>query len=267
VWLVLCASTDTSALWAYQGLRARGLDPLMLVSAEQLVQSLHWEHRLGVEGVTVRITLADGREIRHDRIRGVLNRVMAVPAHYFATASATDRDYATQEIGAFYLSWLYALPGPVLNRPTPQGLCGPWRQTADWHALAGRAGLPVDVYRQTGFDAEVAPFRSTPPDRTIFVVADRVIAPPMTPPALDAGCRRFAELYGAALLGLDFTIAADGRWTLVSCSPMPDLCAGGSALLDALAQHLTQAHQPESKEHAGDLSVRNSDRIAIGAGA
>jgi hypothetical protein len=269
VWLVLCASTDLSALWAYQGLRARGLHPLELVSAEQLAHSLRWEHRLRSDGVTVRITLADGREVHHDRVWGVLNRVLSVPPAWCTVATAADREYATQEIGAFFLSWLYALPGPVLNRPTPQGLSGPWRHPSEWHCLAGRAGLSVGPYTQSGLDSpDICGVPATQVDRTVFVAADRVIAPPLTPASVQVGCRRFAELFGASLLGIDFTLAPDGQWIVVGCSPYPDLCVGQAPLLDALAQIFRDGQPRElTKEQIDGISLRNPQRVPAGAGA
>ena len=61
---------DASALWASQGLQARGLEPLERVSAEMLAQSQCWEHRVDTQGATIDITLADGRHIRNNAIRG-----------------------------------------------------------------------------------------------------------------------------------------------------------------------------------------------------
>ncbi len=97
MWLVLCSAYDIPALWAYQGLRARGLAPVELVSAELLTNTLRWEHRLGSAGVSINISLADGRVIRGDRVRGTLNRLLSLPFEYFQMASPVDRQYATQE--------------------------------------------------------------------------------------------------------------------------------------------------------------------------
>jgi hypothetical protein len=64
VWLLLCNSTDRSALWAASRLRARGFEPLTVLTPELLHYSFHWEHRLGRDGVSsVALTLADGRRI------------------------------------------------------------------------------------------------------------------------------------------------------------------------------------------------------------
>src|SRR5437762_118469 len=144
MWLLLCDRGDLPALWAYQGLGARGL-ALELVTTELLRHALGWGHRLGREGTTVRIELADGRTIDSGRIRGVLNRVAFVPPPAAGTVGP-DQAYAQQELHAFWLSWLASLPGPILNPPSPQGLGGPWYDQTEWLMLAARARLATVPY-------------------------------------------------------------------------------------------------------------------------
>ena len=50
------------------------------------------------------------------------------------------------------LSVLYGLGVRVVNRPTPQGLAGRLRSHAEWLALAGRAGLRTQDYREDDLD-------------------------------------------------------------------------------------------------------------------
>ena len=237
MWLVLCAPADAAALWAYRRLQRHGLTPLELVSPEQLVCSFRWEHRLGVEGVHVAITLADGRAIRDDRVRGVLNRLTAVPPVSFLAAAPADRLYASQEMTALFMCWLSALLPPVLNRPTSQGLSGAWRHPSEWVCLAGRAGLATIPYRQDG--------RTLPPDmvrlvpasprtRTVFVVDGQFVGPAV-PTGVAEGCRRLAELARTGLLGVELAESADGVWRFAGASPLPDLRLGGEALLEVLA--------------------------------
>ena len=88
MWLMICSAQDESALWAYYGLRARGLNPLELVTAEMLTTSARWEHTVGVDGANFTVTLADGRVINNRRINGVVNRLTHVPLHHLAGHSA-----------------------------------------------------------------------------------------------------------------------------------------------------------------------------------
>jgi hypothetical protein len=241
MYLVLGPPDDPSALWAYQGLEARGLEPLEWVSSEMLVGAERWEHRLGAQGVSLEVTLADGRTIHSDAIRGVFNRLKSVPTEGLLSAHPADHDYAAQELAAFFLSWLNALPPPVLNRPTPEGLSGAWRHRPEWMYLAQRAGLPTSRYRQSnraapdpsgGYGRLVPP--STPAE-TVLVLADHVIGTPLSPD-LQNGCRRLARLAHTALLGIEFAAGPPGcPWTFAGATPVPDLRLGGKALLDALA--------------------------------
>lgn len=237
MWLVLCEPGDLGALWAYQGLQARGFEPLELLAPQMLVSSRHWEHGLGRRGASISIELPGGKTLDGARVRGVLNRIAWLPPSLFRQAAPDDRAYATQEMTALFMSWLSALPGPVLNRPVSQGLCGSWRHPSEWAVLAARAGLAAFPYRQSSrveapVGGRLAPVRGSV--RTVFVVNDRFVGPPL-PPELTEACLRFAALAGLGLAGLEFAAGPAGPWTFLGASPQPDLRLGGPPLLDALA--------------------------------
>ena len=242
MWLILCSSHDAHALWAYEGLKARGLAPLEMVSAEALPYSLRWEHRLDAEGARLSVTLRDGRTITSDRLRGVLNRLTHVPTQHLSMSS--DHDYMTQEFTAFFMSWLNALPQPVLNPVTPQGLCGHWRHLSEWVLLASAAGLPTPTYRQSSLDeidetrAERKLFPPTTPTRHVIVVGTEVVSPADPPREIRDGCRRLAQLSATPLLGVEFAATPASAWTFAGASPLPELSFGGEPLLDALAAAL-----------------------------
>ena len=122
MWLMICSENDPSALWAFQGLQARGLRPFHLVTTEMLTRNTRWEHTVGVDGAQINITLADGRVIDNRQVRDVVNRMTHVPLEHLAGAS--DYDYAVQEYTALFMSWLNALPDPVFNGVDTQGLSG-----------------------------------------------------------------------------------------------------------------------------------------------
>ncbi|GAH68563.1 unnamed protein product, partial [marine sediment metagenome] len=148
MWLILCSSTDVSAIWAYHRIKALGFEPLELVSTEMLVYSLYWEHRLSNDAISVNIQLTDGRRISQNKLNGVFNRIVSIPFECLQLVHPGDYEYALQELTAFFLSWLYALPSPVINRPTPQGLSGKSRHISEWIWLASRAGLKTPVYKK-----------------------------------------------------------------------------------------------------------------------
>jgi hypothetical protein len=239
MWLVLCDSSDASALWACQSLRLSGLQPVELCTSDSLALSDHWDHRIRDGRATICFRLPGGRMIEGDKLRGVLNRLYAVPIPHWRSASRSDQEYVQQELFAFHLSWLHGLSCPVINRPTPQGLCGRWRHESEWVWLAGKAGLPVATYRQSAHDRIagakgerrlVAPGMTV---KTVIVVGDRAAGAPAPPPIMEA-CTRLARLAETDLLGIDLVDGAAGPWTFAGASPAPDLALGGTMLIRAI---------------------------------
>jgi hypothetical protein len=231
MWLVLCDRNDVPALWAARGLAARGLEPLELVTTDALAYALRWEHRVGAAGASIAVELADGRRIDGDGLRGVLNRVVALPEAHLHRAAPADLDYARQELSAFFLSWLAALPCPVVNAPTAQGLSGGWRHRSEWLALAARAGLPIAPFRMNGTTPAAVAWASA---RTVVVVGGEAVSPEAPAPIL-AGCARLAGLVETAVLGVDF----DAAWRVEGATPQPDLRLGGDRALELLAAALS----------------------------
>ena len=238
MWLVLSQANDLAALWAARGLAARGLQPLEIVTAEALAYNLSVEHRLTANRPSVKISLADGRVIDGATVRGTLNRIQVFPTEHLRGASATDREYAEQELYALTLSLLYALPGAMLNRPTPQGLSGEWRQPSEWVWLAAQAGLLTLPYEQSDErEAPTVASLSRLTTRTLLVVGD-ACCDSSAPPSVAASCVRLAQLNATGLLGIDFHVTAAGEWVFINATPLPDLRLGGEVLLDRLANAL-----------------------------
>ncbi len=230
--LVLCEPFDTAAYWAAAQLQARDV-PTQLITGGELERAVRWEHRISRTGAaTVTLTLADGRTVSSVDAPGVLNRLGYIQGQ---SLGGPDRDYAIQELNALFLSWLHAMPGPMLNRPKPQGLGGLWRHQAEWAVLAGQAGLAVAPYRHTDRTDPNASW--VPPDgTTVFVVGTRAVAPPTIPPRIAAGCVRLAALANEGLLGVTLTRAR--HWQMQGATPRPELTQGGAPLIDALADAL-----------------------------
>lgn len=254
MWLILCSAHDAVAEWARRGLASRGLAPLEVVYAEALPYGLRWEHRIGEAGAYVGFELRDGRRITSDGLRGVLNRLTHLPTQHLSMLP--DQEYISQELTAFSMSWLYALPCPVLNRPTAQGLCGPWLHVSEWVTLAARAGLPTPVYRQGGGDL----IDETKTERTLFpretttgvvVVGGRVFGPRVFTREMEEGCVRLSALVSMPLLGVEFGRGEDGEWQFASATPLPDLSAGGEPLLDALAEELGASKTNDERRASG----------------
>lgn len=239
---MICSSQDASALWAYQGLRARGLIPMELVTAEMLTINARWEHTVGVDGANFNVTLADGRVINNRYVSGVVNRLTHVPLHHLT--GSPDFEYATQEYTALFMSWLKTLPSPVFNAVHSQGLSGAWRHVSEWVWLAGQAGLPTTSYSQTSDDEidETKQLRRIVPDGTatmmVITLNNRVFGPAL-PPELGKACVELARISETPLLGIELTVGrSHNAWTFAGATPMPDLRLGGEPFLDELARQL-----------------------------
>jgi hypothetical protein len=246
MFLVLCSSNDYAARWAFEGLGQLGVAPLEFITSEDLAYSRFWEHRVGTASASIGVSLPDGRAICSSRIAGVLNRLISAPQELVNYARPNDRDYASQELSSFYLSWLKALPGIVINRPTPQGFCGRWRHTSEWALLAQQSGLPAPPFRQNSRDAPEQGYRSLAPQdakaESAIVLHGKVFGPEL-PEDTVLACRRFAALAESELLGIDLFRAKDGRWNFAAATPYPELTCGGQAFLAHLAQIFTQGEK------------------------
>ncbi|MFF9642963.1 hypothetical protein [Kitasatospora aureofaciens] len=236
MWLVLCDPADRPALWAYEGLRERGLEPLELVSPQTLLGSTRSAHRVGRLGAGFEITLPDGRVLASRDVDGVLNRVAAAPFGYLPFTTHADAEYAAQELRALLLSLLSCLAPVAVNRPCGYGLCGAWRPAAEWAALAIRAGLPVPPARISS-SPDVEPGAGTGGRGDVLVLGEHVFGSPVAED--EEAYVRLARLAGTDLLGIDLR-REDGRPALFAgASPLPDLRPGGEAFLDHLLKHLT----------------------------
>ncbi len=236
---VFCEDFDHAALWAAGRLRQRGVIVDVITGAD-LASAERWDHRLAAGRASIAIQLSDGRTVIGAETRGVLNRLSYLPAAWTTRIGGQDRDYALQEMYALYLSWLHALPGPVVNPPKPQGLCGNWRHPSSWMLLANKAGLSVPTYRQSNDDDPALAWqqRTAPAPLSAFAIGRHVVAPPAFPIALHEPCRRLAQSAGVTLLGIDFAPDMDGNWQFIGASVMPDLISGGEPLIDAITDTL-----------------------------
>jgi hypothetical protein len=158
-----------------------------------------------------------------------------VPFDHLRKANAADLLYAQEELFALFLSWLYGLPGLMINKPTPQGLNGAWRHLSQWMLLAQQAGLPTPTYQMSDRESsDPWPESGCLALDTVIILNGECFGVPV-PEHIREGCARFHKLDGTSLLGIDFTISGDGQWLFTGATPAPDLRLGGDPFLDALA--------------------------------
>lgn len=123
-----------------------------VVTTDEIVLAPSWRHQIEDGHARTELLLHYGSEICSDRIGVVFNRLRDVGMPNFTASKREDRDYATMEMFALLLSWLSALPCPVVNSPSPQGLAGATRHPALWLAMAeyglrrARGVLPTPLY-------------------------------------------------------------------------------------------------------------------------
>jgi hypothetical protein len=237
MWLVLGEQQDSAAWWAAEHLSRYGLVPLVTLTPSELVHAERSVHRLSAGDASLELTLADGRTIRSEEIRGVLNRMQLLPCSHLAGARPDDVAYAQEEWNALVLSWLASFPS-IVNRPSPQGLAGRWRSHAQWVALAGRAGLAAPTFTQSSFARPVAP-RPRAGDEPVIVVDGAAYGPGARHPKAAQGCLRLAQLAGLRTMGCWLRPDPDDGCSFVAATLLPDLRAGGQALVRALATALS----------------------------
>lgn len=231
--LVLAEPGDPVAAWVAAGLAGRGR-PVLAVGADDLAAATTWVHAVDTASSRLRATWTDGRRLDSAEVVATFNRLVAEPRPPAGVAPA-DRGYAAEELRAFTLGWLASLPGPVLNRATPEGWSGAAPHPAAVHVRAATAGLPVD-----DLDDAVAPaVGPARPVQRALVVAGHVLGPPLARRHAD-GCHALAAALGLGVAGVDFvpSAAGDGRWVVDRVDPRPDLRRGGVAALDALDRAL-----------------------------
>ena len=239
MWLILSETGDSAASWLTSELKTRNLQDVRLVVSHELGPGARWHHRVKTGTQSIDVELLAGW-LRGRDITGVVNRLSGAWGWHFPSAeNSNDAEYAQNEVYAFFLSWLQALPAPMLGRPSPPYLAGRHYRPAEWAYLAARSNLRFE--NSTYYSG--APELSTPRpahsnnsvDRRVFVIGTRAIGDAPTH-VLDS-CVRLAQLSMNSLLGINFRIAGGGD-LFISATPTPDLRLGGSGLVDCIASYL-----------------------------
>jgi hypothetical protein len=176
-----------------------------------------WRFRLGDPAAAVAVTAT--HRFRLGDAGGLLTRLPAVTDADLPHIAAYDRAYVAAELTAFLLALLTHTGIRVMNRPTPQCLCGPAWHDAKWRYVARERGFPVrDVLRHVA--RESAPDDGEPGGATVTVVGEVCIGAPNS--ALAAAAGAMAKASGAELLTVEF---AHPRPTapLLRAHPLVDL--------------------------------------------
>jgi hypothetical protein len=191
-----------------------------------------WRHYPGTPEASA--STLDGREVGEGDITGVLSRLWGVGEFDLPHIVPEDRAYVGMEMSAFITSWLYGLPCPVLNRPTPACPTGlNWREE-EWTHRAARLGIPVrPVQRRLALDAEPETPSNAETKTAVTVVGRRRLG--AAHESLKAHALKLAAASGTDLMdvyfsgeGADAFFLGVGLWPDVS---VPEVA-------DAILEHL-----------------------------
>jgi hypothetical protein len=151
------------------------------------------------------VAIVDGEPWPSTTITGVVTRLTTVVPTDLAAIRAEDRGYVAAETNAFLLSWLSALPCPVINRPSPFVLCGPAWGAEAWVLRAARLGIPVEPLVRSG-SGQAQPLAPGP---VVALVGDDVFGD-VDDPTLVSHARSLAVEAGTELLELQWSSGPTG---------------------------------------------------------
>jgi len=210
-----------------------GNQPVRILTCQDLCRS-GWRQYLGRQtsgAASTDMAVAQRRVMPQQDITGVLTRLACVTGDELVEIAPQDRGYVAAEMTAFLLFWASRLTCPVLNRPTPMCLSGPFWRAEQWVHVAARAGIPVQALRRTtsSESAAVAPTTS----RAVTVIGERIFGE--ADPDLLHQAQCLAGLAGVAMLTVYFSGPERGA-TFIGADTFPDL--GDNRLRDAALEYL-----------------------------
>lgn len=238
-YLIVCDDYAPDAPFLAEALRRRGIEPADVVTANELTHGARWEHRpvdrRGTAATTVETR--DGRVFDSTDVGAVLNRLTTLIDPRSEQHQYEEPFYSAAEFHALVLSWLAGFGNRALNRPSPEGLPGPWRSECAWRVIARAAGLDVAEYVEDGEAAPLPEAASHAPQFQSVLVIDGM-ASTGVPRRLEEGCRRIADATGLSLFEVLFQERANGQKAFVTLTAFPRLGLASTEALDRLANAL-----------------------------
>lgn len=236
--VVLASRYDSAARRFVRRYASRGA---CLLTPDDLSRT-GWHHRLGHPDSSTAVIA--GRMVAARDIAGVVIRLPYVAQQDLARIDPADRAYVASEMNAFLLSWLLELGCPLLNRPTPQCLAGPYWHHEKWVQTAHRLGISVlPVRRHIRLPNGTAEDAESPREGvTVTIVGQRHVG--TAEPVLIDQARSLARAAGVELLAVRFSRPGVGA-RFVEASLWPDI--GNRAMGDAILESLRGNGGPGSR--------------------
>lgn len=206
-----------------------GTDKVALLTCEDLSVP-GWRHYVASAGTCVAVI--DGREVALGEITGVVTCLPNVSELELLHIVPADRAYVAAEMTAFLLSWLSALNCPVVNRPSPTCLSGPYWRPEQWAHLASMIGMRVQpVHRRVAFAEDSAP--AVRESTTVTVIGERCLGQVDT--RMLTGALRLARAANVEMLSVRIS-GPEPDATFLGVDPWPDLTSQDTA--DVLLEYL-----------------------------
>jgi hypothetical protein len=209
----------------------RGFPTFATLTAEDL-SAAGWRQRLhSLDGDAV----VERKVLPDKEITGVLTLLPRVFEDELVEVVPVDRSYVAAEMTSFLFFWLSRLRCPVLNRPTPTCLSGPYWRREKWVHVAAQAGIPVDPVRRQqmspGFPIQEEAL--VPAGATATVIGDRVFGE--CEPALHLQALSLARLAQVDFLSIQFSGPERGAH-FVGANVFPDL--SDDKVTDSILEYL-----------------------------
>ncbi len=161
-----------------------------------------WRHY--TDGTLCSTAVIDGQVIAFEEISGILSRLPGVPEEELVSILPDERPYIAAEMTAYLYFWLATLKCPVLNRPTPTCLTGPYWRPERWMYAAGQLGMAIHpLRRQVLLSTYPAHVPASPSPVTVTVVGEKCLG--AVDRALAHQARRLADVAQVDLLVVQFS--------------------------------------------------------------
>ena len=191
-----------------------------------------WRQRLSASDGG--IAVAERKVLAQKEITGVLTLLPCVFEQELVDIAPADRSYVAAEMTAFLLFWLSRLRCPVLNRPTPTCLSGPYWRREKWISVAAQAGISVQpLRRHAALPSSSAEGETLPVATSVTVIGNRVFGE--VEPGLQRQALCLARLAEVELLAVHFSSPERGAH-FVSADVFPNL--SDDRLADAVLEYL-----------------------------
>jgi hypothetical protein len=233
--IVICHPADYPAIAFYRYCNSLKKGSFDLINADVLTCAFKWNFTLKNEGNTgLEILLHNGKTLSLKSTGSVFNRMQYVNLGMWNYAKPEEKDYITQELYSFFVSWLFSFKGRITNIPSPQSLFGAHLEPIAWRKSA--ADLGINVKETLSCETEAGRERKKL-KKYAYVIGNKTcgyIPPNTAPESLTA----LALENNVDFLEVEFE-SSKGEWEFVNATSLPLSFHNDNTVLKILYEHLT----------------------------